>query len=162
MPWRHVPGDVPIQIECDKFQSGPWYAVVMGQSGITLGVALYEGLGNLEAVLLADASQVEQVRRTSAISVTFGEAFEMPIRDLDAADRCRWPVASPDAYPCAMRVNPGRSIRPLLAWELELLEGSLRAIPDFIAEEVWESTPTVPVAGGELTLHLSWIDENDE
>jgi tetratricopeptide (TPR) repeat protein len=161
MPWRYVPGDVPIQIECDKFQSGPWYAVVMGQSGITLGVALYEGLVNLEAVLLADASQAEHVRRTSAISVTFGEAFEMPIRDLDAADRYHWPVASPDAYPCAMRVNPGRSIRPLLAWELELLEGCLRAIPDFAAEEVWESAPTVPVAAGELTLHLSWIDEND-
>ena len=102
-----VSGDLPIEIGCDKFQSGPWYAVVLGQSGITLGLALYEGAGNLEAVLCGDVSEAEHARHTSAISVTFGEAFEMPIRDLDAAERCRWPVVSPDAYPCAMRVNPG-------------------------------------------------------
>jgi len=49
-----------------------------------------------------------------------------------------------------------------LAWELELLEGSLRAIPDFVGEEVWESVRTVPAAAGELTLQLAWVAENDD
>jgi tetratricopeptide (TPR) repeat protein len=162
MPWRGVSGNVPIEVRCDKFQSGPWHAVVLGQSGITLGLALYEGLENVEAVLSGEASEAEQARRASAISVTFGEAFEMPIRDLDAAERYRWSLASPDAYPCAMRVNPGRAVRPPLAWELELLEGCLRVIPDFIAEEVWESVRIVPVASGELTLQLSWMSESED
>jgi hypothetical protein len=61
-----------------------------------------------------------------------------------------------------MRVNPGRAVRPPLAWELELLEGCLRVIPDFIAEEVWESVRIVPVASGELTLQLSWMSESED
>jgi hypothetical protein len=161
MPWRCVSGNVPIEIGCGKFQSGPWYAMVLGQHGITLGLALYEGVTNAEAALSDDAA-AEHARHTSAITVTFGEAFEMPIRDVDAAERNGWPLVSPDAYPCAMRVNPGRTVRPLLAWELELLEGSLRAIPDFVAEEVWESVRTVPAAAGELTLQLAWVAENDD
>ena len=60
-----------------------------------------------------------------------------------------------------MRINPGRAVRPLLAWELELLEGCLRAVPDFIAEEAWESVRTVPVAAGELSLRLAWIHDAD-
>jgi hypothetical protein len=156
-----VSGHVPIEVDCDKFQSGPWYAVVLGQYGITLGLALYEGLGDIETALSA-AAEAERARRTSAITVTFGEAFELPIRDLEAAERGCWPLASPDAYPCAMRVNPGRTVRPLLAWELELLEGCLRTIPNFVAEEAWESVRTVSVATGELTLQLAWIAEDDD
>jgi hypothetical protein len=161
-PWRQVSSGLPIEVGCDKYQSGPWYAVVMGEYGITLGLALYEGLDELEALLAGDDADMERARRTSAISMTFGEAFEMPIHDVDAAERSRWPLASPDAYPCAMRVNPGGTVRPLLAWELELLEGCLRAIPDFVVQEAWESVRTVPVASGELTLKLLWVAEDEE
>jgi hypothetical protein len=159
-PWRHTLGDAPIRVACDKFQSGPWYAVVMGQSGITLGLALHEGFEALNSVLYDNAP--ESVRHTSAISVTFGEAFEIPVRDLDAAEELQWLVASPDAYPCAMRVNPGRAVRPPLAWELELLEGCLRAIPDFVGSTEPSATHTVSAAGGQLTLRLSWVSAGDE
>ena len=33
-----------IKIACEQFESGPWYAVVIGQMGMTLGLALYEDL----------------------------------------------------------------------------------------------------------------------
>jgi hypothetical protein len=155
-PWRQVSGDTPVRICCDRFQTGTWYAVVMGQSGMTLGLALYEDLEVLEALLRDDE---DSDRRNSALSLMYGEAFEIPIRDLDAAEQYGWAVAGPEAYPLAMRVNPGMAVRPPLAWEMELLEGCLRAVPKFIARE--RSTPVkmdVPTATGELRLELSWLE----
>ena len=71
-------------------------------------------------------------RQTTGLSVMFGEAFEVPIADLDAAQRYGWEVAGDEAYPNPIHVNPGRSMRPPLAWELELLEACLRAVPRFL------------------------------
>ncbi len=159
-PWRWVPGDTPIQVQCEKYESGPWYAVVMGQSAVTMGLALYDDLDALRMLLSGETSDQEAFRHTSAISVTFDEEFHLAIADLEAAEQFGWPVASPRAYPSAMRVNPGRTVRPPLAWELELLEGCLRAIPDYLAHP--RSTPTrieVPVAAGSLDLLLSWPAE---
>jgi len=158
-PWRDVPGDTPIRVECPKFQSGPWYAVVMGQMGMTLGLALYEDLDMLRAMLSGTESEEEGARRTSGLSLMYGEAFEIPISDLDAVERHGWPVAAPEAYPQAIRVNPGRAIRPALPWELELLEGSLKAIPGFRAAGASPREEIERTAKGELPLRLSWLDD---
>jgi hypothetical protein len=42
--WRKVGYESAIQVECDKYQSGPWYAVLMGRSGLSMGLAVYEDL----------------------------------------------------------------------------------------------------------------------
>lgn len=157
-PWRDVPGDTPIRIECEKFQTGTWYAVVMGQRGMTLGLALYEDLDALRDLLAGTESDEENSRRMSGLSLMYGEAFEIPVADLDAAETYGWPVAAPEAFPNVIRVNPGRAIRPALPWELELLEGCLRAIPPFLAAKTACQTHTVSTAKGELTLRLSWLD----
>jgi tetratricopeptide (TPR) repeat protein len=155
-PWRDVPSDVTIVVRCDKLQTNTWYAVVMGQSGMTLGLALYEDWEVLEAILRGDE---DAQRRHSGLSITYGEAFEIAIRDLDAAERNGWPVAGPEAYPEIFRVNPGMAVRPPLAWELELTEACLRAVPSFLNRN--STTPArmaVPVANGELVLELTWFD----
>jgi hypothetical protein len=156
-PWRKVPGDAPIQVQCKKFQSGTWYAVVMGQSGMTLGLAMYEDHDLLREILSGNADDEENTRRTSGLSMTFGEAFEVAPRDFDAAEEHKWPVAGPEAYPWAIRVNPGFAMRPPLAWELELLEGCLRAIPGFLDTDGPAWSGTVPTASGELPMRLSWV-----
>ena len=89
----------------------------------------------------------------------FSEAFDIPVRDLDAAERHGWPVAGPEAYPLVIRINPGRAVRPPLAWELELLEGCLRAIPEFLAEKNAVSAKTVAAASAKLTVRLSWVED---
>ena len=122
-PWQRVPGDTPIKVECDKFQSGPWYAVVMGQSGVQQGVAVYEDLAALQGMITGGRSEEENSRGMSALSLMFSEAFEIPVRDLDAAERHGWPVAGPEAYPLVIRINPGLAVRPPLAWELEASGG---------------------------------------
>ena len=124
-PWQQVPGDSVIRIECGKFRSGPFYAVVMGQSGIQQGLAIYEDLAALQAMIAGEGSEAEHARGMSVLSLMYGEAFEMPARDLDAAEQFGWPVAGPEAYPLILRVNPGLATRPPLGWELELMEASL-------------------------------------
>lgn len=154
-PWRNVPGEVAIEIRCDKFQAGRWHVVVMGQSGMAYGLAMYEDPEVLQALL---REEPDAERRNSAMSLMYSEAFEISVRDLDAAEREGWPVAGPEAYPLVLRINPGMAVRPPLAWELEILEGCLRAIPPFVVRA--ERTParmTVPVSTGELTLELTWV-----
>jgi hypothetical protein len=110
-------------------------------------------------MLSGTGSEEEDSRRTSGLSLMYGEAFEIPISDLDAVEKYGWPVAAPEAYPEAIRVNPGRAIRPALPWELQLLEGCLKAIPGFLAARTSPRTQTVRTAKGELTLRLSWLEE---
>lgn len=157
-PWRMVPGDVPIRIQCDKFSNGTWFGVVMGQSGMTLGLALYEDADFLQELIHGDVSEEEHARRASALSVTYDEQFAVHAKELDAAERHGWPVAGPEAYPMAMRVNPGRAIRPPLNWELELLEGCLRALPDFLAAGKRTDRVAVPAASSRLELALERMD----
>lgn len=155
-PWRDIPGDRPIRVQCDQFTTDTWYAVVMGQSGMTLGLALYEDLDALKAIL---ADEKDSERRNAGLSVMYGEQFAIAIRDLDAAERNNWPVAGPEAYPMVMRVNPGMAVRPPLAWELQLLEACLRAIPVFLRRgDRAPSRMAVPAASGELLLELAYSE----
>ena len=124
--------EAAIKVECDKFQSGPWYAVLMGQSGLTMGLALYEDLKALRRCGRGTRHDEENARQTVGTSVTFGEEWEIPVADLEAAKKYGWRVARPDAYPEVFHKERGLSLRPPLAWELELMEGCLRAVPEFV------------------------------
>ena len=158
-PWRLVPGDTTLKIECQKFNTHTWYGVVMGQSGLVLGLALYEDLGMLQRLFTGPGNDEAMSRQATGLSVMYGEAFEIPIADLDAAQRYGWQVVGPEAYPNPIYVNPGRSMRPPLAWELELLEGCLRALPQFLQSGDGRATIRVPGSRGNLTLQLSRMED---
>ena len=158
-PWRDIPGDGVIRVACERFDSGPWYAVVMGQSGIEQGLALYEDAQLLRTLLTGQLSDDESGRRTSAISVTYGEAFEIAPEDLDAVEELGWPTAGPEAYPCVLRVNPGMALRTPLKWELELLEGCLRATPAFLKKRVSKAELAVNVSGETWKLQLERLED---
>ncbi len=159
-PWRRISADSVIQIDCDHYSSGRWYAAVMGQSGQQLGVAFYEDLDLISGLIAGTLSDEEAARRTSCISMTYGEVFDMSPLDFDAAEEHSWPVAGPEAYPAVVRVNPGLALRTPLKWELELVEGCLRAIPDFIRRDVAGSALEVVTATGKLNLRLELLNDN--
>jgi tetratricopeptide (TPR) repeat protein len=161
VPWKRVGDDATLKVECAKFESGPWYGVIMGQAGMTLGLALYENLRvvrNTQKGTLCDESHA---RQAVGLSVTFGEQTEMAVKDLEAIQRHGWKVGGPEAYPCIFKKERGMSIRPPLAWELELMEGCLRAVPEFVdrrqQKDPSQEEITVPVASGHLKLVLSWV-----
>ncbi len=156
-PWRRIPADTVIKIETDRPSRTPWYAVIMGQSGVTVGLVAYDDFESLRILFQQDDNE-QGVRAVSALSITYGEEFELAAGDLDAIERHGWPIAAPEAYPHAMRVNPGYAVRPPLAWELESLEACLRALPDFVDRNAEPAIVTVPVAGGAITMTLSLVD----
>ncbi|MCI0331897.1 MAG: hypothetical protein L0228_01570 [Planctomycetes bacterium] len=160
-PWRQVPGDTIIRVACDKFDSGPWYAVVMGQSGMQLGLALYEDLGVLRTILRGEFTDEETARMSTAFSVTYSEAFEIAPEDLDAAEENDWPIAGPEAYPSVLRVNPGLAVRTPLKWELELLEACLRAIPEFLSQCAGSARIPAAISGSTLTLELARLEDDE-
>jgi hypothetical protein len=164
-PWKKVGYEAAIQVECVKSQSGPWYAVLMGQSGLTLGLALYEDLQALRRMWAGERADEDNARQSVATTVTFGEEWDIPVADLEAAKKYGWPVARADAYPEVFHKERGLSLRPPLAWELELMEGCLRAVPEFVArrkpDDPAREDVTVPAASGQLNLVLSWVGEED-
>jgi tetratricopeptide (TPR) repeat protein len=162
-PWRKLGYEAAIKVQCDKFESGPWYAVVMGQSGLTFGVSLYEDLNLLKKMWSGRIMEEENARETVALTLLFGDETEMPALELEAVRKRGWDVAGPGAYPWVFRKERGMTIRPPLAWELELMEGCLRAIPAFMArhrpDDLSGHRMAVPVASGTLTLMLSWVED---
>jgi hypothetical protein len=159
-PWKKI-GERTMKVECLKFDSGPWYAVTMGEAGLTVGLVLYDSLETLERIRRGDLSDEESGRLTSALAVIFSGKEDLSEADLEAVEQYRWKVAGPKAYPSIYRKERGLTMRPPLAWEVELLEGCLRAIPEFVkAPKKRRPAPTkinVPVATGELALVLSWV-----
>ncbi len=160
-PWKKVGYESAIKVECDKFQSGPWYGVLMGQSGLTMGLAVYDDLATLQRLWADDHANEEIARQTVGISVLFGEPYEIPVTDYEASKKMGWKVARPDAYPLIFHKERGMSLRLPLAWELELMEGCLRAVPDFVnrhkQNDPAREVIVVPVASGQLRLSLSWV-----
>ena len=160
-PWKKVGYEAAIRVECDKFQSGPWYAVLMGQSGLTTGLALYEDLKALRRLWASDRDEEDNARKSVVTTVTFGEEWDIPVADLEAAKQHGWQVARPDAYPEVFHKERGLSMRPPLAWELELVEGCLRVVPEFVTRhgqyDPAKDEITVPVASGQSKFVLSWV-----
>ncbi len=163
-PWKAVGDDATLKVECSKYESGPWYAVVMGQAGMTLGLALYEDLRVVRRMQQGELSDEGHAGKAVVLSVTFGEQTELAVKDLEAIEGHGWQVGGPEAYPCTFKKERGMSIRPPLTWELELMEGCLRAVPEFVQHRQPEDqTPeemTVPVASGQLKLKLSWVGKD--
>ena len=160
-PWQRVASEETIKIECDQFESGPWYAAIIGQLGLTPGVALYEDLDALLRMREGATNDEQNARETVALSVTFGDQTETPMPDLDAALNHDWEIAAPEGYPSAMRKERGLVMRPPLSWELRLLEACLRLIPKFILSHDRDDASTVTslteTGLGDLKLSLSWI-----
>jgi hypothetical protein len=158
-PWRRVGYEAAIQVGCGKYGGGPWYAVLMGQSGLVLGLALYEDLGTVRQVWEKEFSHEDHARQSVVTTVSFAGEAELPLADVEAARTHGWAVAGPDAYPAVFHKERGLSSRPPLAWELELLEGCLRAVPDFVRRRRQDDPTREEVASGELRLVLSWVPE---
>jgi len=132
----------------------------MGQSGVTLGLVLYEDLDLVRRLFKGTISDEDIARRTSAVSMTYGEPFELAAKDLDAVEQHGWPIAGPEAYPFVMRVNPGQAVRVPLRWEVALLTGCLEVIPQFINEERTAQVYTTSSTVEPLTLKLTLLEDD--
>ena len=102
-PWRRVPGEVPIEIRCDDPTMGTRYAIVLGRTGVQLGLCIYDDW----EITQATAQRVCHGRRESCVGsllrrsgdhVGRRSAMDRPSR---LADRDAGSVAGGDAAAAA-------------------------------------------------------------
>jgi len=153
-PWRRVPPDSLIQVDCPQlaeFGSGHWYAVVLGQAGQTLGLALYSDKGAIGNICCGGScDSMAGSSSAAAVSMLFSEAFEVPLADMLAAERHHWELAGPEAYPFILCASGANDARPIEPWEFQLLEGCVRSVPDFLKQHPYPSQlPDAEASPGE-------------
>ena len=151
-PWRRVPGEVPIEIRCDDPAMGARYAIVLGRTGVQLGLCIYDDWEITQALLGGYATPDEN----RALAACYDEAQVMSAVDLQLIDRLGWPIATPEAWPAVMRLQPRRTPRSANAEELVFLDACLRAIPDFLKSTAISQTWQVETGTRPVELHLAW------
>ena len=165
-PWRYVAGDSIIRVDSPQFgEFGPghWHALVLGRDGQAYGLGLYSEICDVQALAGGCCSSDGERLEGISLSVVFGEAWEVPINDFDAAREQRWTLAGPEAYPFVMCAEGEHELRHSSAAELQLLEACLIAIPDFLKRcppaSAGEPESKFATSAAQLKLTLSWSDD---
>ena len=153
-PWSRVPGEVPIEIRCNDPAMGTRYAIVLGRTGVQLGLCLYDDL-EITRAMLGGYSAPEENR---ALAVCYDEAQIMAAVDLHLIDRLGWPIATPEAWPAVMRLKPHHTPCSASVEELVFLDACLRAIPNFILTKVNSQTQQLETGTRSVELHLAWVN----
>ena len=156
-PWHRTPVDAVIELLFDAPAGRVWYGVVMGQNGMTNGLALYEDRERLRKTMTGAISPDAGLEDASAMSLIYSEEFELTGADLDAAEQFGWPVAAPEAYPMAVRVRPGEPPNTPTPDELALLEAALRVVPEFVAGGTSPLTKIVTLSQGNVATKAQWV-----
>ena len=127
-PWKHVRGEIPIAIRSRGLGAGTRYAVVLGRTGVTLGLMLLETWDDLQDMLRG----VRSCEDMPGLSVIFDEITILAPADLYLVERNGWPVPTPEAYPAVLRFEPGRPPQSPSGADLEYIESCLQIVPDFV------------------------------
>jgi hypothetical protein len=151
-PWRRVPGEVPIEIRCDDPAMGTRYGIVLGRTGVQLGLCIYDDWKTTREMLSGFAT-ADQSR---ALAVCYDEAEVMSAVDLQLIDRLGWPIATPEAWPAVMRLQPRQTPRSANSEELVFLDACLRVIPDFLKTNGASQTGQVETGTRPVELRLAW------
>jgi hypothetical protein len=129
-PWRAFDQDSVVAFTAHDAAgqpAGERYGLVMGQSGLVLGLAIYEQWSDLERAFEADSPEAN-AQAANGFSVMFGEESDVPPVDLDAIEQFGWPIATPEAYPTALRIRPKMQIDAPSAEEMEFLAQALSGV----------------------------------
>ena len=148
-PWRHVPGDVPIEIRLANGETR--YAVVMGRSGMTFGVTVYEDFGKVRDLLCGRTREMPESK-----SVIFDEFMSLSPQDLYLVERHGWPIATPEAYPVAMSLSRDRQPDSPSKVSLKLLIGIMRVLPDFVESEMQSKSYDAESYGFKQAVQCTW------
>jgi len=152
-PWKQFAMDELVGLDRQEAQGNRRYGLVMGQSGITIGLAIYERLQDIETLFAARSDR----QAFDSFSVMFGEDANIAPADLDAIEQFGWPIATPEAYPDALHIHPGPQLETPTADELRFLTAAMEAIA-WLAQHPSQKSTTVTVAGTDLAAtRLGWI-----
>jgi hypothetical protein len=161
-PWKHFTMDELVGLDCANTLLGRGYGLIMGQSGITQGLAIYERLKDVKTMF----SDFTETHVFDSFSVMFGEDLSIAPADLDAIEQFGWPVATPEAYPDALRIHPGPGGAPRVetptAQELRFVTAAMEAVT-WLAQHRDQKTTNVTIGDTSLTAtRLGWVGDVQE
>lgn len=130
-PWKSFAEVDVFKVESSLPADAPWHALVMGRSGVTLGLAIYKNLKTARRLLQTDPAERDDeraARQMDGFSIQFVEEFELAARDVDAIEQFGWPVTAPEAYPWLVGIRPGAELRTPTRDELRVISAALDAV----------------------------------
>lgn len=155
-PWLRVPTDAVLQVERLDPHGDAWFGVIMGQSGMTYGLALYESLEELLTLMSGQVSD-DDATRIPAMSLTFDEPHVLSARDVEAIERHGFAIHDRDGYPNVTRIERGGGVRAPLLWELEFVTACLELLADFEFERHAGTMGRAATGTRDVALRLEWL-----
>jgi hypothetical protein len=159
-PWKQVADDATIELSCLEPDYGIWYAVVLGNAGLTVGLSLHRRVEHLALLRSGRLAPHDSAREVAALSLLYEHEDGIPIADLEAIERHGFAVAGADAYPLPIRWDPPRTSSRPSESELTAIEACLRGIPIFVERQRalgdrWRAALPAP---GRVDFTLAWVD----
>ncbi|MFG0261910.1 MAG: hypothetical protein ACF788_05930, partial [Novipirellula sp. JB048] len=127
-PWRMVGGNHLIRLQYEGSGESSWGLSVMGQMGQLLGLSMIENVDQAKRFI----EQGNTIEELVAISIQFGEAFEMVPLDLWSLEQNQWAVAGDEAYPVVIKIDHHEQVLRLSKEELQMSESMLSRLPRFL------------------------------
>lgn len=154
-PWRHVEGEIPIEMEVAGL--GRRYGIVLGRTGVSLGLAVHENWQDAVDMINGRTSWAA----LSGFAVIFDEESVLAPEDLYLVERYGWPIASAEGYPAVLCFRPGHQHGSPSADELEFLTCCLHCVPEFVKSDLGEQTYPKSANGPSRRTRLSWDHDDD-
>jgi hypothetical protein len=153
-PWQRTRHDRPIQLDSATLGTAPVFLMVLGNRSGDCGLVVFFQRPAL-SLTLQGSLLGELITWPAFLAAIFGGQAGQPPGEPEAVFN--------DGH--AYTQTPGNTLRRPRAGELLLLEGCLRAVPGFIerhgiAERAVEEV-SIPVAGDEIRMTLSWVTEGE-
>lgn len=164
-PWGQVRAEDIVEIRCPELSDHAWYALVMGQMGMELGMMLHADPQSL-SLLFQDEDDINagpspaEVAKLNGVGFSFNEKTFMAPADVSAAEFFGWPVAGAEAWPLTYFVAGGEP-RDVTAEELTLLIAALRIVPPFwkqqrgLLRDMQSTQETLTIADRTLQFEVS-------
>lgn len=154
-PWRNLCDMDMVQIESPFVDPLLRYATILGNGGITYGIAFYDSIKFFEQ--FAAGGGMDAIKKSSYWTLFFGGIDELPFGDADLWEDNLLPAASDQAYPLAMCFEPKGKFRRPGPDILSFMEGLLRAFAQTTEDEIdsgrWQKT--VRTFDGDMTFTLA-------
>lgn len=160
-PWRKASDHEILHMEIPALGIRGACVSIIGILGESLGLIVFPSLQGYEAFVDAADSFGSGGRRprnlgTGWVSLNFERGADLPAGLRREIAAHRWPVASPEAYPLAMALDPDLVSRPLLSRDYRVLEACARAVAAFYLKhaDLFGKDEIPPVSE-------SWFDADD-
>ena len=173
--WEHVFNEdiVSVTYQTEGETSREYFFAIMGNGGMEFGVAAYDSLEDINAVLNMNNpdNPMAAIGTQRGFCLNFAKKEEMHPDDVKAMKKFKWPLVCKDAHPMVLKFSGDTGMISASSEEVAVLAAALRVLPDFVVNHMHADdddpvdashTYTLPAAHGGASVALSFPVEGLE